>query len=78
MFIEEKAKYVGIDGVNGIVDGKLITIKTHNKEAVGTVSTVKKLILEFNLTTGDIRCLNRFGFALKSRFKVGIDFLRYD
>ena len=75
MFIEEKAKYVGIDGVNGIVDGKLITIKTHNKEAVGTV---KKLILEFNLTTDDIKGLNRFGFALKSRFKVGIDFLRYD
>ena len=52
MYIEDKAKYVGIDGANGIVEGRLGTIKAHKKEAV---ATVKKLVLEFNLTKGDIR-----------------------
>ena len=31
MYIEDKAKYVGIDGANGIVEGRLGTIKAHMK-----------------------------------------------
>ena len=52
MYIEDKAKYVGIDGANGIVEGRLGTIKAHKKNAV---AEVKKLILQYNLTKGDIR-----------------------
>ena len=31
MYLEDKAKYVGIDGANGIVEGRLGTIKAHMK-----------------------------------------------
>jgi len=31
MYIEDKSKYVGIDGANGIVKGRLVTIKSHLK-----------------------------------------------
>ena len=40
-----------------LADEKKVALKEHKKEAV---ATVKKLILEFNLTKGDIR-----GKALK-------------
>ena len=52
MYIEDKAKYVGIVGANGIVEGRLTTIKAHKKDAV---ATVKRLIVEYNLTKGDLR-----------------------
>ena len=68
MYIEDKRKYIGIKGANGIVeeiqaDKKALAeeekqaLKAHKKNAV---AEVKKLILQYNLTKGDIR-----GKALK-------------
>ena len=51
MYIEDKAKYVGIDGANGIVEGRLGTIKSHMKQLDGC--------LAFNCL-GHVDCTRRY------------------
>ena len=75
MYIEDKAKYVGIVGANGIVEGRLTTIKAHMKhflEYVHKDAKVKDLsintLLSYEREGETIDCLAPIFCATTFRF----------